>query len=162
VDGGAAEPVRDDRTRRTTARVTPPEPKAIDDKLITLPQQPGERLWTPHRLGAALLVVTHPQPLPARPPQPTPHPRQRLPHRDQHQHQPDTRADTAAPELESGAHALAAAATELLLERREFVDTGCDRTRAGHEGAVRSVQPVHGDAHESPDGEVRADEERHG
>ena len=41
------------------------------------------------------------------------------------------RADAAEPELESRADALAAASAEVLLERRELVDTCHDRYRAG-------------------------------
>ena len=53
--------------------------------------------------------------------------------RHQHQHQSDARADAVEPELESRADALAAAPAEVLLERRELVDTCRDHNRAGGE-----------------------------
>src|SRR5437660_4732136 len=71
------------------------------------------------------------------------------------------RADAAEPELESRADALAAAPAEVLLERRELVDTCRDRNRAGGDRPVRPVERIHGDADECPDGKVRPDEQRH-
>jgi hypothetical protein len=74
------------------------------------------------------------------------------------QHQPDARADAVEPELESRADALSAAPAEVLLERRELVDTRRDRNHAGGERPVRLVQRIHGNAHKSPNDKVRPDE----
>jgi hypothetical protein len=51
---------------------------------------------------------------------------------------------------------------DMLLERREYIDTSRDRNHTGGERAVRPIQRIHGDTHECPDGKVRPDEQRHG